>query len=185
MKKIVLISLIIIVWALSFCFMKTQKPTNEEVVFWTLQMSNFSEYMNGVISDFEKENPEIKIKWIDVPFSEGEKRTLASILSDNPPDLINLNPDFTNLLAQRGALYEINTPEISQFNKEILEALKVNDKLYSIPWYATSAITIYNKNLVKKAGANLVGTAFLIELEALNGKDKLTDSPKIVSMLKY
>lgn len=158
MKKIVLISLIIIVWALSFSFMKTQKPANEEVVFWTLQMSNFSEYMNGVISDFEKENPEIKIKWIDIPFSEGEKRTLASILSDNPPDLINLNPDFTNLLAQRGALYEINTPEISQFNKEILEALKVNDKLYSIPWYATSAITIYNKNLVKKAGANLPQT---------------------------
>lgn len=135
-----------------------QKPANDEVVFWTLQMSSFSDYMNGVIKDFEKENPDIKIKWIDVPFSEGEKRTLASILSDNPPDLINLNPDFTNLLAQRGALYEINTPEISQFNTEILEALKVNGKLYSIPWYATSAITIYNKDLVKKADVNLPKT---------------------------
>ncbi len=39
--------------------------------------------------------------------------------------------------------------------------------------------------LVKKAGANLVGTAFLIELTALNGREKLTDSPKIVSMLQY
>ncbi len=39
--------------------------------------------------------------------------------------------------------------------------------------------------LVKKAGANLVGTAFLIELTALNGRDKLVDSPKIVSMLQY
>lgn len=39
--------------------------------------------------------------------------------------------------------------------------------------------------LVKKTGANLVGIAFLIELEALNGREKLTDSPKIVSMLKY
>lgn len=39
--------------------------------------------------------------------------------------------------------------------------------------------------LVKKTGANLVGIAFLIELEALNGKEKLTDAPKIVSMLKY
>ena len=39
--------------------------------------------------------------------------------------------------------------------------------------------------LVKKAGANLVGTAFLIELTALNGRKKLTDSPKIVSMLQY
>ena len=39
--------------------------------------------------------------------------------------------------------------------------------------------------VVKKAGANLVGTAFLIELTALNGRDKLVDSPKIVSMLQY
>ena len=39
--------------------------------------------------------------------------------------------------------------------------------------------------LVKKTGANLVGMAFLIELEALNGREKLNDSGKIVSMLKY
>ena len=39
--------------------------------------------------------------------------------------------------------------------------------------------------LVKKTGANLVGIAFLIELEALKGREKLTDSPKTVAMLKY
>ncbi len=39
--------------------------------------------------------------------------------------------------------------------------------------------------LIKKAGGNLVGIAFLIELEALNGKEKLADCGKIVSMLKY
>lgn len=39
--------------------------------------------------------------------------------------------------------------------------------------------------LVKKAGGNLVGAAFLIELVALNGRDKLTDCGKVVSMLKY
>lgn len=39
--------------------------------------------------------------------------------------------------------------------------------------------------LVKKSGANLVGMGFLIELEALNGREKLADSGRIVSMLKY
>ena len=39
--------------------------------------------------------------------------------------------------------------------------------------------------LVKKTGANLVGIAFLIELEALNGREKLADAGKVVSMLKY
>lgn len=39
--------------------------------------------------------------------------------------------------------------------------------------------------LVKKTGANLVGMAFLIELEALNGREKLAADGRIVSMLKY
>ncbi len=39
--------------------------------------------------------------------------------------------------------------------------------------------------LVKKTGANLVGVGFLIELEGLNGREKLTDCGRIVSMLKY
>ena len=39
--------------------------------------------------------------------------------------------------------------------------------------------------LVKKAGGNLVGIAFLIELEALNGREKFDKDLRIVSMLKY
>lgn len=129
-----------------------------EVVFWTLQMSDFSGYMNGVISDFEKENPNVKIKWIDVPFSEGEKRTLASVLSDNPPDLINLNPDFSATLAQKGALYEIPEENAEQYNPAIINSLKYNGRLYSLPWYATSAVTIYNKDLIQKAGTAIPET---------------------------
>ncbi|MBQ3819533.1 sugar ABC transporter substrate-binding protein, partial [bacterium] len=131
---------------------------SDEVVFWTLQMGDFSPYMNKVISEFEKQNPDIKIKWVDVPFSEGEKRTLASILSDNPPDLINLNPDFSALLAQKGTLYQIDDKYSEQFNHEIIEALKYQDKLYSLPWYATSAITVYNKDLALKSNIKLPKT---------------------------
>ena len=39
--------------------------------------------------------------------------------------------------------------------------------------------------LIKKAGGNLIGIAFLIELEDLKGREKLKDVPKVVSMLKY
>ena len=39
--------------------------------------------------------------------------------------------------------------------------------------------------LIKRTGANLVGIAFLIELEALKGRDKFNKDLKIVSMLKY
>ena len=105
----------------------------------------------AIIKDYEKINPNIRIKWIDVPFSEGEKRTLASILSNNPPDLVNLNPDFSSTLAHKGTLFEIPSESVKQFNKEIISSLTYDGKIYSIPWYATSAITIYNKELINKS----------------------------------
>ncbi len=158
---IVIVSTFLILTGIFFIFNK--KQDNNEVVFWTLQMNDFAPYINGVIKDFETENPNIKIKWVDVPFSEGEKRTLASVLSDNPPDLVNLNPDFSSTLAHKGALYEIPQSKTSQFNQEILNSLKTNGKIYSIPWYATSAITIYNKALLTKAGIQVPKTYSEIE----------------------
>src|SRR5574344_2139539 len=153
LQKFISIILIILICLITpFLIKKNNTKQNNEIVFWTLQMGDFAPYMKKVINDFEAQNPNIKIKWIDVPFSEGEKRTLAAILSNTPPDLINLNPDFSALLAQKGALKEINEKELSQFNQELLESLKYNGKLYALPWYATSAITIYNKSLYKQAG---------------------------------
>lgn len=147
-SRLIKVVIILLVILFSVLTIPHRKNNTDELIFWTLQMNDFAPYMNNVIGEFEKQNPEIKIKWIDVPFSEGEKRTLASVLSDNPPDLINLNPDFTALLAQRGALYEIPEESTIQFNKSIINSLKYNGKLYSLPWYATSAVTIYNKELL-------------------------------------
>lgn len=148
---IVIISLVTIISGAIFLYAK-KSPMENTVTFWTLQMGDFTPYMQGVIDSFEAQNPDIKIKWVDVPFSEGEKRTLAAILSDNPPDLINLNPDFSAILAQKGALEKIDKKDLKQFNKSIISSLKYNDELYAIPWYATSAITIYNRKLYEEAG---------------------------------
>lgn len=156
--KTILILTVILLSVLTIPFKKLSKVQTNELVFWTLQMNDFSDYMNKVIEDFEADNPNIKIKWVDVPFSEGEKRTLAAVLSDNPPDLINLNPDFSALLAERGALHEIDDNFTSQYNKSITNSLKYNGKLYSLPWYATSAITIYNKELLSKSKLELPKT---------------------------
>ena len=160
MKKFLLIIIIVFLVILTAPCNKLNENSAaaREVIFWTLQMNDFSDYMNGVISEFEVQNPDIKIKWIDVPFSEGEKRTLASVLSDNPPDLINLNPDFSATLAQKGTLYEIPADAVKDFNSEIINSLKYNGKLYSIPWYATSAVTIFNKALAVKSGIQIPKT---------------------------
>lgn len=147
MKKVFLLFFFVIL--LTGCSSKT---TEKELTFWTLQMGDFAPYINQVISSYENSHAGIKIKWVDIPFSEGEKRTLAAVMTDSPPDLINLNPDFSALLAQKGTLWEIDASKLFDYTPDIVEALKYNGKTYCIPWYATSAITIYNRDLFNKSG---------------------------------
>lgn len=150
-KKFLLYILIfLIITVCVFACYKLNKSTDNRktVVFWTLQLSTFDKYINNIISEFESQNPDIKIKWIDVPYSEGEKRTLASVLTDNPPDLVNATPDFSLLLAQKNALYPIKKELLADFTPALTELLSYNDYYFGIPFYATSAVTLYNKNIV-------------------------------------
>lgn len=152
MKKILLFSILMVsILSLTACSIQKENSP-KEITFWTLQMGDYADYMYKVIRTYEKEHPNTQIKWVDVPFSEGEKRTLAAVMTDNPPDLINLNPDFSAILAQKGTLWKIDENKLTEFNPEIVNALKYQDETYSIPWYATSAITIYNKDLFNKSG---------------------------------
>ena len=139
---------IVFVICIFFFQSKTVLESKKTVVFWTVQLAPFSNYINKVINEFEEQNPNIKIKWIDVPYSEAEKRVLATLLSNNMPDLINITADFNMTLATKGALTQID--DTSNFNKQLLNSITFNDKVWGVPFYATSAITIYNKELAKK-----------------------------------
>lgn len=160
MKKRILIILSVFIISFTFSllthFKKVEEQKKVNVVFWTLQMGTFNNYVNGVINSFEKENPNIHIVWVDVPYSEGEKRTLAAILSNNPPDLVNLTPDFSILLAQRKALYPIPKDIMDNYLPSLNSSLNYNNEYFGIPFYATSAITFYNKDLLKKANINKI-----------------------------
>lgn len=150
LKKIILIILLLISLGFIFVYSSRKNMNNKKttVVFWTLQLGSYSEYVNNIINEFESNNPNVKIKWIDVPYSEGEKRTLAAILTDNPPDLINLTPDFSLLLAQKNALYFFDKSMLKQFKQSLIAPLQYNGMYFGIPFYATSAVTLYNKQLL-------------------------------------
>ena len=134
-------------------------PTTErqEVEFWTMQLQpQFTNYFNQSIAEFEAENPGIAIRWVDVPWSAMESKILAAVSANTPPDVVNLNPDFAALLAERNAWLELNDliPEEvrSQYLPNIWNASTLNGKTFGIPWYLTTQITVYNTTLFERAG---------------------------------
>lgn len=149
MTKLKIFLIICVIICANLLFSLKQHKEQSEVVFWTVQLSPFSDYINGVITEFEQMHPYIKVKWVDVPYSEAEKRVLASLLSNSMPDLVNITSDFNMTLASKGALLPIDDG-LWAYNATLLRAVTYDDKVWGLPFYATSAVTIYNKELMSE-----------------------------------
>lgn len=149
MTKLKIFLIICVIICANLLFSLKQHKEQSELVFWTVQLSPFSDYINGVITEFEQIHPYIKVKWVDVPYSEAEKRVLASLLANNMPDLVNITSDFNMTLAAKGALYQIDDG-LGAYNGALLRAVTYDGKVWGLPFYATSAVTIYNKELMSE-----------------------------------
>ena len=162
MIKKVSISLLILLIILSFgLIFKKKNPLNnsKKITFWSIQLKPvYEKQIYNIINEFEKEHKGYKIVWIDIPLQEAQKRTLASVLSSTPPDLINLNPDFSILLAQRNVLEFFKEEDTLDYDKNLIEKLKYKDKIYALPFYFTSPVTIYNKEITDKCLKNKIKT---------------------------
>jgi len=146
----ILVSLFLIV-ILAGCNVNKKEENVKTIEFWTLQLESFRPYITKLISEYEAMHPDIKIKWVDIPFSEGEKRTLAAVMSNHTPDVVNLNPDFSATLATRHALINIDEylskEVLASYVPETVGYLTYKEHVFGIPWYLTTSVTYYNKKL--------------------------------------
>lgn len=134
-----------------------QASGRQEVEFWTMQLQpQFTDYFNSLIATFESENPDIKVRWVDVPWSAMESKILAAVSAKTAPDVVNLNPNFASLLAGRNAwLYldsKVPATVRDQYLPNIWKASSLDGKSFAIPWYLTTRITIYNTQILQQAG---------------------------------
>lgn len=127
--------------------------------FWTLSLSpTFDDYIKAMIADFEKQNPDIKINWIDVPYAAGVQRLTAAIAARKAPDVVNLNTVWAIDFAAQGALAPLDdliTPrDKALYWERLWNSTVLDGKSYAFPWYASIPIMMYNTELFRKAGLN-------------------------------
>ncbi len=149
-------------WAIASCTPTPSGQSNSrqaggEVEFWTMQLQpQFTDYFNQLISQFQQENPGIKVKWVDVPWADMQSKILTAVSAGTAPDVVNLNPDFAAQLAGRNAWMDLDgkvaAGDRAQYLPKIWQANTLESKSFGIPWYLSTSITIYNQDLLKQAG---------------------------------
>jgi putative chitobiose transport system substrate-binding protein len=127
------------------------------VEFWTMQLQpKFTEYFDELITEFESTGEGRDVRWVDVPWSAMESKILTAVSAQTAPDVVNLNPNFASQLASRNAWVNLNdvlTQDMrDRYLPKIWLANQIGDQTFGIPWYLTTRISFYNKDLLAAAG---------------------------------
>lgn len=129
--------------------------------FWTLDLApKFSSYVKGLIAAWEGQNPGIRVRWTDVPWSSVERKLLAAVFARTAPDLVNLNPPFAANLASKGGLHDLTKVLPAGAAEAYLPAIwaagrqgeGASAEQFAIPWYLTARINMVNRRLLERAG---------------------------------
>ena len=133
-----------------------EQGTTQEVEFWTMQLQpDFTDYFNELIADFEADNPDTTVRWVDVPWGDMQSKILTSVSAGTAPDVVNLNPDFASQLASRNAWLSlgdrVSDADQQVYLPKIWQANTLNDESFGLPWYLTTSVTIYNQDLLEQS----------------------------------
>ncbi|NTY02320.1 sugar ABC transporter substrate-binding protein [Deinococcus sp. JMULE3] len=133
----------------------TASAQKTQLEFWTISLAPlFNDEMNRLVAQFEKENPTVELKWVDVPATAMEQKLLASVAAGRPPAAVNLSSDMTVKLVQQGALEAL---DLSAAQKKLYFASPLNTftydgKVMGVPWYWAPKVVAYNTEIFRKAG---------------------------------
>ncbi|MGA7951942.1 MAG: sugar ABC transporter substrate-binding protein [Gloeobacterales cyanobacterium] len=130
---------------------------SNKIIFWTMQLKpTFDDYMAGLIKDFNKQNPEIAVEWVDVPWADMENKILTAVSAGTAPDVVNLNPQFATKLAEKNALVDmqktLSQEQQALYFPNIWKSNQLGNTVFGLPWYVGTNITVYNRKLFEQAG---------------------------------
>ena len=125
----------------------SQKDERTVIQFASWGSKSEVEIIKPLLSDFEKQNPDIRVDFMHIPQNYFQKIHLL-FASNTAPDVIFINnlylPVYANFLEE--------FPKRPEYYPQASEALSYNGKLYAIPRDVSNLVIFYNKNLFDKKG---------------------------------
>jgi multiple sugar transport system substrate-binding protein len=111
-----------------------------------------SKFWQGIVDDFEKANPDIKVKVTSIPWTNFDQQVQTMVQNKQFPDITE--GDYFSNYAQDGLLYKAS--DVLSKPDNLLPAFKdqgsYNGEQYGMPWTTSSRTLFYNKKIFADAG---------------------------------
>ncbi|OON95340.1 MAG: hypothetical protein ATN31_11065, partial [Candidatus Epulonipiscioides saccharophilum] len=132
---------------------------NTAIIFtWAAEAGG--EILEQIITDFEAENPNIKVELVTLPFGEVRTQAVAGQLSRSIPDIIAMNPPWTREFYDLNMLAPLDDFMLNDetFDKEayfptVLE--KIEGSTYLVPVNSLAFYLYCNNTMFEAAGLEL------------------------------
>ncbi|HEU4741899.1 MAG TPA: sugar ABC transporter substrate-binding protein [Meiothermus sp.] len=114
--------------------------------------------LEALIAAFEKENPDLEVKYTTAPFDSYFTKLQTNLAAGQAPDVFELNYENFVTFASRGTLLALD-PYLRQdrtlnnaFYPAALNAFRHGNAQYGLPITFSTVVLFYNKDLFDKAG---------------------------------
>ncbi|WP_202840488.1 sugar ABC transporter substrate-binding protein [Luteimonas saliphila] len=125
--------------------------------FWA--MGREAEVVAGLLSDFEREHPGIRVDLQQIPWTAAHEKLLTAFAADGLPDICQLGNTWIAEFAMldtleplQGRVDASQVVEEADYFPGIWATNVVDDVLYGVPWYVDTRLLFYRKDLLAKAG---------------------------------
>ncbi len=126
------------------------KTTLEWWQFWT--DPNIKPVINEIVSEFEKQNPDIEVNLTDLTWSNGHEKIVIAFSSGTAPDIVELGSDWIAQFASTDQITDLS----EYFKKDSSDILgwdlaNYKNKIYAKPWFLGTRVLFLNRDLLTKA----------------------------------
>lgn len=116
--------------------------------------------MQGLTSDFTAKNPDIKVEWVTLEENVLRERVTTDIATNGGQyDIMTIGNYEVPIWAKQGWLLPLeklgDKYDVDDILPAIRGGLSADGKLYAAPFYGESAMIMYRKDLLEKAGLKM------------------------------
>jgi len=137
---------------------KNTEPANK-IVFWHAMGGVNGDAVNRIVEGFNKSQSKIQVEAVfQGTYDDALAKLKTALASNSAPALIQVYDIGQRFMIDSGEIVPIqdfidrDQFDVSDLEPAVLNYYKVTDKLYSMPFNASSAILYYNKDAFKEAG---------------------------------
>lgn len=140
--------------------------------FWALGTEG--ERVQPLVRDFERENPGIRVRVQQIPWTAAHEKLLTAYVGDAMPDVAQLGNTWIAEFGAIGALEQLDSRvsrssvvRPASYFRGAWDGNVVSGRTYGVPWYVDTRLLFYRTDLLRRAGYAAIPDAWAGWLRAM------------------